>query len=87
MLSKEVFKTGMKKLMALYPMWKVECDDPDVMKIWHKEFINLTDEYFTNAISKYCRSEKFNPTVVGIMELVEKKGDSPLQIDDRTDVF
>lgn len=67
-LNKDVFKEQMEKLVNLYPTWGVKIEDPKVMKSWYSQFENFEDDQFVETVSKYIKSERFNPTVAGLLE-------------------
>ena len=68
MLSKEVFKEGIEKLLAVYPKWGIKSEDPGTMKIWYDYFQDMTDGQFAGVINKYITTIKVYPTVAGLQE-------------------
>jgi len=68
MLDKKTFKDGINKLLAVFPNWKIKCDDPEVMQMWYGFFSSMEQEEFTTTIHSYIENEKTWPTVAGLME-------------------
>lgn len=68
MLDKEVFKEEFNKLLAIFPMWKVNHLDSYTMKTWYHFFKNLENGEFSNMVNEYCRRERANPTVKGLWD-------------------
>ena len=66
MLDKELFKEQMERLAVLYPNWKIDITDSEVMKIWYAEFKNYEDEIFEEKVQDYIDQETYPPTVAGI---------------------
>jgi predicted RNA-binding protein len=73
MLDKKVFKEGFERLLIIYPTWGLNASDSNVIRTWYEEFKDLSNERFTNMVSNYIKKEKYNPTVAGLMEHVEKE--------------
>lgn len=67
-LSKEVFKKQMVRLKVLYPNWNINLQDSNVIKIWYKEFSDMTDEEFKTAIDEYIDHQVYTPTIAGIRQ-------------------
>lgn len=71
MLDKELFKKQMERLAVLYPNWKIDITDSEVMKIWHEEFEDMAEEEFVNKVDSYISESKYPPTVAGIKKVGE----------------
>lgn len=71
MLSKEVFKKGMDKLMVLYPTWKLDIEDSDTAKTWYDTFNDvdrMEDKEFNTMIDEYIKKERYVPSMAGLLE-------------------
>lgn len=66
MLDKEVFFANMDNLVMAFPNWKLDFDNPDVIKFWYSNFMNLDNERFAYMVDKYINNETFNPTIKGL---------------------
>ena len=73
MLDKEKFKEGIETLVALFPTWNIDCTNPKTMSIWYEQFKKFDDISFSEAIKDYCKYERFNPTVCGILEYTKSE--------------
>lgn len=67
-LDKTVFIQGMNQLLMVFPSWQIKYDDKKVMSAWYRMFEDLTDDQFRHMTWSYIKSEKFVPTVAGLME-------------------
>ena len=74
MVSKEVFKRQMQRLKNLFPNWKANLSDREVIKDWYNEFKDLPEEEFVRKVDKFVADSSYPPTVAGIMneDLKEK---------------
>lgn len=68
MLSKEVFKENMDKLLKSYVNWKFDRSDSEMVSIWYEKFKYKNDKEFSEMVDAYILEEKFNPTIAGILE-------------------
>jgi len=59
---------GMQLLVDSYPNWKFKHDDSKAMATWYGFFSHMDDERFNHMITEYVKSDKFNPTVAGLLE-------------------
>ena len=66
MLDKELFKEQMERLAVLYPNWKIDITDSEVMKIWYNEFKDYEDKIFKQKVQDYIDQETYPPTAAGI---------------------
>ena len=66
MLTKKVFKKQMQKLVNLYPNWKINISDKEVMQDWYEQFKNYEDEVFEERVQDYIDNQNYPPTVAGI---------------------
>ena len=67
-LSKDVFKTGMQKLIDVFTAWRIEIDNPRVMATWYEFFQDWKDETFLQTVNNYIREESAPPTVKGLYD-------------------
>ena len=70
MLSKEVFKRELERLLAFYPLWRVNEKSPVVMKAWY-DFMNelgATDKTLEFSVTKHINEISFNPTITSLVE-------------------
>ena len=74
MVSKEVFRRQMQRLKNLFPNWKADLSDKQVVKDWYNEFKELSEKRFVNKVDKFVADSSYPPTVAGIMneDLKEK---------------
>lgn len=72
MLSKEIFKEQINRLVDIYPTWKIEYAQPRVMKNWYDRFKTLHDIQFTKMVDKYIDTERSVPTVAGLLSCKEE---------------
>ena len=66
MLDKETFKKQLQKLVNLYPQWKLDIADKEIVSDWYKQFEDYKNEEFIEAVQKYINNEKYFPTIAGI---------------------
>lgn len=67
MLSKEVFKKEIQDLAVCFPNWNIDLGDKRVLQVWYSMFNNQEDEDFKTMVNRYKKSEKFNPTIAGLL--------------------
>lgn len=78
MLSKQMFKNGIQELAAVFPNWKMDIESPESMATWYKYFKDFDDVQFINTVANYCKRERNNPTIAGLMEnKSERSSDAP----------
>ena len=82
MLSKEIFKEQINRLVDIYPTWKIEYAQPRVMKNWYDRFKTLHDIQFTKMVDKYIDTERSVPTVAGLLSHKEEYN-APLTTEER----
>ena len=68
MLNKETFFKGMDKLVNAFPNWRLNYDDPEVMKDWYSFFEYMDDERFLYMVDAYINFSNRFPTVAGLKE-------------------
>ncbi len=68
MLSKEVFKSGIEKMIVVYPNWSIKADDSKVMATWYGFFKDMNDDHYKSMINKHINDVKFNPTIASLNE-------------------
>ena len=73
-LSKDAFKAGIKNLVMAFPNWRLDKNDPEVMKFWYERFQKLSNEEFISMVAAYIKKEEMPPTVAG---LYKKHNSSP----------
>lgn len=69
MLSKEIFKQGMKDLVIFYPTWNVALMEKDAIQRWYEMFENIDENTFKKMIEEHIKTVKFNPTVASLLEI------------------
>lgn len=63
MLSKNVFKEGMEKLIVFYPKWTFSAQDEKSTKLWYEKFKKCDDAKFLSMIDSYVMNETYAPSV------------------------
>lgn len=68
MLSKEVFKKELQKLVYIYPGWKFQFTSKEAVQALYSYFADIEDKEFTEMVTNYVINEKFPPTVASLFE-------------------
>ena len=90
MLTKTAFANEIERLIQFYPTWNIKCDDKATMSNWYKMFESYTNDEFSNAVTQFIKTSKFNPTVAGLIETsfkIQTKPIDQLTIDDVPPTF
>ena len=70
-VSKEVFFNKMTELKYMFPTWKMDLSNKDVMSLLYKHLGYCVDEVFAKGIDEYIKTETFSPTVAGLQKYVK----------------
>ena len=70
-VSKEVFFNKMTELKHMFPTWKMDLSNKDVMSLLYKHLGYCKDEVFAKGIDEYIKTETFSPTVAGLQKYVK----------------
>lgn len=76
MLSKEVFKEGMKKLSILFPSWNIDLSDPETLKTWYNMLSDISDKNFKIVVDDYGFNNIYNPTIASLRKNINFKSHS-----------
>lgn len=72
MLSKELFKEQIERLLYLNPTWKIDYTNSKALKAWYDVFKDLHDVQFTKMVDKYIRTKDVVPTPGGLLSCKEE---------------
>ena len=65
-MEKKEFAEQMQKLCDFFPNWKLDVDDPGVMKRWYQKFKDYSADKFEKAVDEYIDTREYPPTVAGL---------------------
>ena len=69
---KELFIKKITELNRMFPTWKMDLSDSEVVKTLYSYIGYYADEVFENAINNYISNETMNPTIAGIKKYMPK---------------
>ncbi len=75
MLNKNLFAEKMEELLVLFPNWNIELDAKN-MRVWYKQFSDLTNNEFIRMIDTYVRNEQYHPTVGSLRKYIVREFDA-----------
>ena len=70
-VSKDVFLKEMKELKYMFPTWKMDLSEKDVMSLLYKFLGYTKDKNFIRGIDNYIKKETMNPTVSSLRKYIK----------------
>lgn len=73
MVDKKVFLEGMKELRYMFPTWKIDLSNSEVMTLLYKHLGYCRDDVFIKGIEEYIKKQTMNPTVAGLNSYLKSR--------------